>query len=157
MKKLNQGIISFFHKQPYTIVTTIDEKGCPHNSCKGIVDIEENGKVYLLDVYKERTYENLKQNPHISITAVDEHKFVGYCLKGVAKMVKEKDVHSDTVKKWEEKITKRISLRLLKNIQGQKGHPRHPEALLPKPEYLIAVEVEEIVDLTPHHIRRGDK
>ena len=153
MKKLNQGIISFFHKQPYTIVTTIDEKGYPHNSCKGIVDIEENGKVYLLDVYKERTYENLKQNPHISITAVDEHKFMGYCLKGAAKMVKEKDVHSDMVKKWEEKITKRISLRLLKNIQGQKGHPRHPEALLPKPEYLIAVEVEEIVDLTPHHIR----
>ncbi|MFH1645565.1 MAG: pyridoxamine 5'-phosphate oxidase family protein, partial [Candidatus Omnitrophota bacterium] len=109
MKKLNSGIVSFFHKQPYTIVTTIDEKGRPHNSCKGIVDIEEEGKVYLLDVYKERTYENLKLNPHISITAVDEHKFMGYCLKGVAKMVKEKALRSDTVKKWEQKIIKRIS------------------------------------------------
>ena len=82
---------------------------------------------------------------------------MGFCLKGVAKIVKQKDLYSETVKKWEDKITKRISHRLLKNLQGQKGHPRHPEALLPKPEYLIVVDVEEIVDLTPHHIRHGDK
>ena len=155
--RLTEEVINFFHRQPYTIVTTIDNKGCPHNSCKGIVDIEEMGKVYLLDVYKERTFQNLKENPHISIAAVDEHKFIGFCLKGVAKIVKQKDLHSETVKKWEDKITKRISHRLLKNLQGQKGHPRHPEALLPKPEYLIAVDVEEVVDLTPHHIRHGDK
>ena len=155
--RLTEEIINFFHKQPYAIVTTIDNKGHPHNSCKGIVDIEEMGKVYLLDVYKERTFQNLKENPRISIAAVDEHKFMGFCLKGVAKIVRQKEMHSETVKKWEDKITKRISHRLLKNLQGQKGHPRHPEALLPKPEYLIVVDVEEVVDLTPHHIRHGDK
>ncbi|MBU4312623.1 MAG: pyridoxamine 5'-phosphate oxidase family protein [Candidatus Omnitrophica bacterium] len=157
MKKLNQGIIGFFHKQPYTIVTTIDRDGSPHNSCKGIVDIEEKGLVYLLDVYKEKTYANLKENQNISITAVDEHKFMGYCLKGAASIVKEEDLHSRTIKSWEGKLTKRISERLLKNLKGEKGHPRHPEASLPKPEYLIAVEVKEIIDLTPHHIRHGDK
>jgi len=155
MKRLTDDIINFFHKQPYTIVTTIDKKGCPHNSCKGIVDIENTGKVYLLDLYKERTYENLRQNPHITITAVDEHKFMGFCLKGIARIVKEEKLHSRTIKKWEEKLTKRISQRLLKNLQGQKGHPRHPEASLPKPEYLIEVEVKEVIDLTPHHIRKG--
>ena len=155
MKRLTDDIINFFHKQPYTIVTTIDKKGCPHNSCKGIVDIENTGKVYLLDLYKERTYENLRQNPHITITAVDEHKFMGFCFKGIARIVKEKKLHSRTIKKWEEKLIKRISQRLLKNLQGQKGHPRHPEANLPKPEYLIEVEVKEVIDLTPHHIRKG--
>ncbi len=157
MKKLNQGIVSFFHKQPYTIITTIDRNGFPHNSCKGIVDIGEGEVVYLLDLYKEKTYVNLRKNPNISITAVDEHRFMGYCLKGIASIVKEKDLHSRTIKSWEEKLTKRISKRLLKNLKGEKGHPRHPEALLPKPEYLIAVEVKEIIDLTPRHIRHGDK
>lgn len=155
MKRLTDDIINFFHKQPYTIVTTIDKNGCPHSSCKGIVDIGNTGKVYLLDLYKERTYENLRQNPHITITAVDEHKFMGFCLKGIARIVKEEKLHSRTIKKWEEKLTKRISQRLLKNLQGQKGHPRHPEANLPKPEYLIGVEVKEVIDLTPHHIRKG--
>lgn len=156
MRTLNEGIIKFLHNQHYTVVTTIDRKGCPHNSCKGIVNIDkEKGEIYLLDVYKGKTLENLKQNPHINITAVDEHKFMGYCLKGIAKIVKREELESHIIKTWEQKITKRISHRLLKNIRGEKGHPRHPEALLPRPEYLILMEVKEIIDLTPHHIRHG--
>lgn len=153
MKRLNNKLTEFFLKEPYTIVSTIDRNGYLHNSCKGIVEIDEKGKVYLLDLYKEKTYENLKRNPHISIVAVDEHKFVGYCLKGVAEILKIKSLKSRLVTSWDKKINKRISHRLLKNIRGLKGHPAHPEALLPKPEYLIAVEVKEIVDLTSHHIK----
>jgi len=41
----------------------------------------------------------------------------------------------------------------LRNIREEKGHPRHPEVFLPKPVYMIAIEVQEIVDLTPHHLR----
>ena len=154
MKTLNEGVIRFFQHQPYTIVTTIGKNGCPHNSCKGIVDIEKGGRVYLLDLYKAETYENLKQNPHINITAVDEHKFMGYCIKGIARIEKREKLKSHVVKSWEDRITKRIPQRLLKNMRGGKGHPRHPEALLPGPEYLIIVEVKKVVDLTPHHIRQ---
>ena len=152
-KKLTECLIRFFHRQPYTIVTTVDKTGCPHNSCKGIVDIEEDGKVYLLDLYKAKTYENLKQNPHINITAVDEHKFIGFTLKGKAKIANKNKLKSNIVKAWETKITKRISQRLLKNLKGEKGHPLHPEASLPKPEYLIEVDVNEVIDLTPHNIK----
>ena len=156
MKRLSEGIIKFFHRQPYTIVTTVDKKGYPHNSCKGIVDIEENGRVYLLDLYREKTYENLKANSRISIAAVDEHRFMGYCLKGMARIVKRKDVKAHIIDAWEDRIKKRITQRLLKNIRGEKGHPHHPEALLPKPEYLIEVDIREVTDLTPHHIRKGN-
>lgn len=156
MKKLTGAIIAFFNKQPYTIVTTIDKNGCLHNSCKGIVDIDADGRVYLLDLYKERTYQNLSKNQCISITAVDEHKFMGYSLKGTARIVKREDVKSHIMEKWEDRIKKRIAQRLIKNIKGEKGHPRHPEALMPKPEYLIEVKVGEIIDLTPHHIGKGN-
>lgn len=157
MKNLNEGIVRFFYNQPYTVVTTIDECGFPHNSCKGVVDIEGGGKVYLLDLYKAQTYKNLVKNPQISITAVDEHKFIGYSLKGKAAIVKRDKVKSHVIEAWEDKIKKRLSKRLVKNIRGEKGHPRHPEALLPEPEYLIEVKVEEIIDLTPHHIKQGEK
>jgi len=155
MKRLSEGVIHFFHKQSFTIITTVDTKGCPHNSCKGIVNIEGSDKVYLLDLYKGKTYHNLMENPHISITAIDEHKFMGYSLRGTAKIVKREKLKSHIIRSWEDRLKKRISQRLLKNIRGEKGHPRHPEVLLPKPEYLIEVEVKDIVDLTPHHIRKG--
>lgn len=153
MKKLPENIIRFFNSQRFSIVSTIDRDGCPHNACKGIVDIEKDGRVYLLDLYRGKTFENLKLNSCVSITAVDEHRFIGYCLKGKGRIVKEGKINSSIIKLWEKKITDRITHRLLKNIKEEKGHVSHPEALLPRPEYLIEVDVREIIDLSPFNLR----
>jgi len=147
-------IIEFFHKQRFTVISTIDEKGYPHNACKGIVEIGAGGKVYLLDLYTARTYKNLKRNPRISITAVDEHKFLGYAMKGRARITPKGKVSKKILKMWEDKINSRIAHRLLKNMQGEKGHASHPEAMLPIPAYLIEVDIEEVIDLTPPHIKK---
>ena len=150
--KLPRDVINFLETQGFVIVSTLDKDGFVHNSCKGIVQIIPNGKLYLLDLYQGRTYENLKRNPRISITAVDEHKFKGYSIKGKAKIIAQEKLTPGMIKAWEDKITSRLTTRLLKNIREEKGHPHHPEALLPKPEYMIMMEAEEIVDLTPRHI-----
>lgn len=155
MKKLSEEIIQFLQNQSFVVVSTIDKDGTAHNACKGIVKINPNGSIYLLDLYRQRTYENLKRNPHISITAVDEHKFKGYCLKGQAKLFPELKLRAQITKAWEDRIISRVTRRILKNIREEKGHPRHPEVLLPKPEYMIVLEVEEIIDLTPHQIKHG--
>ena len=151
---ITADIVRFFHNQRFTIIATIDKNGYPHGSCKGIVEIDKRGRVYLLDLYMAKTYENLKKNPHISITGVDEHKFIGYCLKGRAKIVPGNRVSKRILKLWEDKITSRISHRLLKNIQGEKGHAAHPEALLPGPAYLIEADIDEVIDLIPEHIKK---
>jgi general stress protein 26 len=153
MKRLANEIINFFQNQGCVVVSTIDRQGFAHSACKGIVKINHNGRLYLLDLYRAKTHENLKRNPHISITAFDEHKFLGYCLKGKAEMLPPGKLQSQIIKAWEARITSRITQRLLKNIREEKGHPRHPEALLPKPEYLIVMDVEEVVDLTPQHLK----
>jgi len=153
MKRLGDDVIQFFHNQGYVIVSTVDNNGFPHSSCKGIVRISPEGRVYIIDLYKAKTYENLKRNSRISITAIDEHKFIGYCLKGKGKMILQEKLRSPVIKAWETKITGRLTRRLLKNIRDEKGHPRHPEILLPMPEYMIVMGVEEVVDLTPHHLK----
>lgn len=153
MTALTDDIVRFFEKQHFVIVSTVDKNKAPHNSCKGIVKIGKNGRIYLLDLYRWRTYANLRNNPHISVTAVDEHRFKGWCLKGKAKIVSERKPTLDIVKAWEARIASRITHRLLRNIREEKGHHRHPEAQLPKPEYMIEVEVEEIVNLIPQHVR----
>ncbi len=153
MKRLSPEIREFFHKQSFLIVSTIGKDGAPHNSCKGLVEITEGGKAYLLDLYRGLTYANLIQNSSIGITAVDEHRFSGYSLKGKAVLMQEKDLTPQVIKAWEDRIAGRISQRVIKNIKGEKGSLKHPEVFLPKPEYMIMVEVEEVVDLTPRHLK----
>ena len=153
MKALPDNIAHFFKKQRFVVVSTIDKNNKPHNSCKGIIKIDRKGKIYLLDLYKWRTYGNLRRHPHISITAVDEHKFKGWCLKGKAKIIPGGKLSRDVIKAWEARIAGRITHRLLKNIREEPGHGRHPESQLPKPEYMIVMEIEEIVDLIPQNFK----
>jgi uncharacterized pyridoxamine 5'-phosphate oxidase family protein len=153
MKKLGEEVVLFFRNQRFVIVSTVDADGTPHASCKGIVEVDEKGWVYLLDLYSKKTFENLLRNPNISLTSVDEHAFLGYCLKGRAKIVPIRKLKHDILSLWEEKINSRISHRIIKNVRGEKGHSRHPEASLPDPEYVIVVRVKEAVDLTPRHLK----
>ncbi|MCK9603061.1 MAG: pyridoxamine 5'-phosphate oxidase family protein [Candidatus Omnitrophica bacterium] len=154
MRRLSDEIVQFFQSQGFTVITTIDKDGSPHNSCKGIVEINKNGKIHLLDLYMQKTYENLRRNPRISITAVDEHKFRGYCLKGKAKLVPREALTPGIIAAWESKLTSRITQRLIRNMHGEKGHSLHPEALFPKPAYMIVMEVKGVIDLTPHHLKQ---
>lgn len=152
MKRITPEIIQFLENQGFVIVSTLSSDGL-HTSCKGIVKIDPKGFVYLLDLYQGQTYKNLKKNPRISITAVDEHKFMGYCLKGKARIIPQARLKIHIIKEWEDRIIGRVTRRILKNIHEQKGHLRHPEVLLPKPQYMIIVRIEDIVDLTPHQLK----
>ncbi|MFH1855967.1 MAG: pyridoxamine 5'-phosphate oxidase family protein [Candidatus Omnitrophota bacterium] len=153
MEKLKEDIIQFFKRQNFVIVSTIDKDGSAHNSCKGILTIDNKDLIYLLDLYKGRTCANIEANSHISITAVEEHKFKGYCLKGKAKKMEKDKLSPALLKMWEDKISGRIAHRLIKNIHGEIGHDKHPESNLPEPEYCIIMRVEKIVDLTPKNIK----
>jgi len=151
---LSLGIMSCLEKQGYVIVSTLDSKGAIHCVAKGIVGIEKEGRVYLIDLFRANTFNNLKRNSTVSITAIDEHHFIGYTLKGKAKIVEREKIKDHIIKKWEDRVIQRASNRLIRNIQKEKKTSHHPEASFPHPQYLIEVDVEEIVDLTPTHLKK---
>ena len=145
--KLSQDVISFFKEQGFVIASTLDSNGAIHASCKGIVDIKENGECYILDLYHGRTHKNLKANPALSITAVDEYNYRGYTLKGKAEIITVDEIKGSILKKWEKKLSERVSKRLVKNIREDRKHLPHPEAGFPRPKYLFLLKIEEVVDL----------
>ena len=155
MKQIPLEIIDFLRAQGFVVVSSIDKVGFPHSSCKDIVKINPDGEIYLIDVYNGITGENIKRNVQVSISAVDEHKFIGYCLKGKARILPDDHISQEIIKSWEDNITSRLAKRLLKNLTQGQAHGHHPEASLPKPKHLIIIEVEEILDLAPYHLRKG--
>ncbi len=155
MIPLTEEITHFFKKQGFAFVSTLDEDGTIHVACKDIVRIAEDGTLFLLDLYMGKTYRNLKRIPLLSITAADEHTFTGYCLKGKARIILREALEPEILSAWDNTITSRVTRRLLRNMRGEKGHPAHPEALLPKPKYMIKVEVDEVIDLTPKHLKKA--
>lgn len=146
---LNGDVTSLFNKHGFTIIATIDETGTPHTACKGIVKVGPGDMIYLLDLYRARTFNNLKTNKNVSMTIVDDHSFKGYCLKGEAHITEKADLDPAIIKAWEERMSARITKRIVRNVQADKEHKHVHEVHLPKPEYLIAVRVTRVVDLVP--------
>jgi len=52
---------------------------------------------------------------------VDEHKFIGYCFKGKARIIKDEIISQELIKAWEDKIISRLTKRLLKNLTQDRG------------------------------------
>lgn len=153
MVKVSEEIIHFFKKQGFAIVSTLNSDGSIHTACKGIIKVTPEGQVYLVDLYMGRTYQNLERNGVISISNADEHTFSGFSLEGKAGIISRDKLQPEILKAWDELIVSRLTRRLLKNIREEKGHPAHPEALLPNPKYMIMMEVREVIDLTPKHLK----
>lgn len=152
MVKLSKEIVHFLSHQGFVIVSTLDPKGYIHCSAKGIVEAKEDGRVYIMDLYRSKTFSNLKSNSLVSITAVNEHEFIGYTLKGKAKIIEKDKIEEDLLKSWNKKVVSRASTRLIKNIRRDRGSSTHPEVRFPEPQYLIEIDTEEIVDLSPAHL-----
>ena len=157
MIALSDEIVFFLEKQEHVIVSTLEPSGGIHCSVKGIVGIEKEGKVFLIDLYFGRTFQNLKRNPAITITSVDGHRFVGYALSGKARIVEREKIRDSIIAAWEERVIRRISQRMLRDIKEESRAAHHPESMFPHPQYLIEIDVKKITDLAPAHLKKPEE
>ena len=152
MKVIPSVIAYFLKRQHFVAVTTMDKNGFPHNSCKGLVKIKGD-EIFLLDLYKTHTYNNLRQCKKVGVTAIDASSFKGYTIKGYAKIVSIKKAHNELLSLWEENIMRRMSHRVLSHVKKDLPSKYHPEVLLPHPQYIIVVKAKKIIDLVPQLIK----
>ncbi len=155
--ELPPDIVSFFEKQTFVLVSTIDQQGKINVSAKGILEMKPAGEVFLLDLYHGNTFRNLTKNPAVSLTAICEKHFTGYTLQGKARIVKRGNFDATIISRWYHKISRRISNRLIKNLQEGRNALVHPEAMLPEPKYLVVVRVSKVIDLAPAHLKGTPK
>jgi len=155
LKSVSKDVARFLERQHHVVVSTIDGRGRIHCSAKGVVKVDERGVVFLVDVYRGQTRRNLMRRANMTVTAIDEHHFIGYSLKGEGTIVGKRTVEKHLLRKWEERIVSRIAARLIRNLQNNASRAAvHPEARLPGLRHLIVMHVSSVVDLTPGHLRR---
>lgn len=152
--KISPEIISFFQRQEFIVVSTLDADSNIHSSAKGLAGIEKN-RIYLIDLYRGHTLENLKRNPTISIIAIDGPQFLGYTLKGKARIISKEDIGQRHRNNWQDKVIQRMTKRVIRHVTKDKKSPQHPEARFPEPEYLIEMTVEKAVNLAPRHLKES--
>ncbi len=149
--EFSEKVTNFFKSRKVVLVMTLDEGGTIHSAVKGVLEVDpKEGKILLVDLYSGVTLRNLKNNPTVNITAIDEQRFEGYALQGTASITHQDKIHEDFIHKWQEHITKRISDRIVASVQsGRKSKKIFEAHLAMKPQYMIEVKADTVVDLSP--------
>ena len=155
--KIPDAVKYFLEKQHVVIVSTLDKNKIIHTSAKGIIEVNLSGEIYVLDLYKARTYRNILKNPQATLTVIDEHSFKGYSLSGSAKIIDKNLIPKNKMEIWHEKLAKRIAKRVISHVKREHMIDAIiPEAKFPMPQYLIKISVNEIVDLAPQRLKKGE-
>jgi len=154
--EIPRNVIDFFERQGFAIVSTLDQHGAIHCSAKGIISIEKSGKILIADLYLHQTHNNLQNNPTVSLTGVDEHNFRGYTMQGYGRIIARENISERLLEAWESRIISRMSHRVIKGVQARTKSKGHFEASLPpQPQYVMEIDVEKIIDLTPPAMRKN--
>jgi len=95
--KIPQEIKAFFAQVPIMAFSTVDSCGIPNVSAIGSKKIINDNTIYTIDTFHNKTIENIKQNPNVSIAMWKD--LVGYQIKGTAKYYTKGNVF-DKGKEW---------------------------------------------------------
>ena len=154
--KIPEAVENILEKEHFVVVSSAESNKTIHTSAKGVIEVDPKGRIFMLDLYKGKTYVNIRKNPHVTLTVINERGFRGYSIKGRAKIVKKETLSKKTLTLWNEKLAKRIARRIISHVKDQRAeHEAIPEASFPFPKYLIEVFVDKIVDLAPRKLKSG--
>jgi len=98
-----QDIREFIKSFSYGFLGTADLVGKPNISIKGIVDVDKD-RLYFFDLFKAKTRKNLEKNSRISFFVIDWDNFIGYQLKGRAKIMDKGEVLEKYMNIWEKAL-----------------------------------------------------
>jgi len=139
-------------KENVAVVGTVNSRGLPNLSLKGVVRVDPDGHIYFFDLFRGKTHANLKKNPSVAISVFNIHDFKGYQFQGRAEVIEASPLFDELAAHWAAKKRTLFTQRIVENVRRGFSHGRS-ESHFPHPRYLVRVEVEKIHDLVPPALR----
>jgi predicted pyridoxine 5'-phosphate oxidase superfamily flavin-nucleotide-binding protein len=144
---IKERLVKFFRHTQFVDVATCDKNCRPNNAPKFILKIDGD-KIYLADYVLGTTWNNLKENPLVSLTVVDNDSLIGYQFNGEAVLLDEGDDYETLRQEFQVKKVKSSVDRIIKSVRAEK--PNHSvELSFPDRTGIIIIIIREIVDIGP--------
>lgn len=135
-------------------IASCDSQGKPNSAAKMLVDVVPPNQVYFLDYRYTQTYSNVKNNPRLSISFMDDAAFTGFRLTGPAEILEEGEEFERIQKSWEKRLITYEADRILKRLMGHYS-TKESENTLPKDFVLTRLTANEAAVIKPDRVLRA--
>jgi predicted pyridoxine 5'-phosphate oxidase superfamily flavin-nucleotide-binding protein len=134
-------------KREFIHIASTDSQGRPNVVPKFLLKTEGEF-IYLVDYIFGRTWENLKENPRVSLSIMDTESLIGYQVSGTAQIIEEGPGYESMVKELEERETKLSIERVISGVQRGAKH-KNFELNFPQRVAIFKIKLEELVEIKP--------
>jgi predicted pyridoxine 5'-phosphate oxidase superfamily flavin-nucleotide-binding protein len=120
---LPENFIKRLEQEKYIFISfsTSDLKGNPNSAYKLLIKIEGD-YLYLFDYPAWKTWKNLKQNPKVSMTLLDERQLKCYKIAGTVEIIEEGAVHENMREAIDKKRTDITTKHIIEAVRGDAGY-----------------------------------
>ncbi|MFH1691325.1 MAG: pyridoxamine 5'-phosphate oxidase family protein [Candidatus Omnitrophota bacterium] len=144
--RILQDLVPFLSPGKFINVATCSLERMPNVAPKLVVKTEKN-IIYFIDYIIGRTFINLKENPRISISFIDQRTLTGYQLNGTVDIIDRGSELEGFVEDFQKIKTGFTVERILFNLRSG-GKTSALEFFLPEKFAVLKVKVIEIVEIS---------
>ena len=152
---MNKKVFELLKKRGFVSVATCDLEGRPNAAPKFILKLENN-LIYLVDYSIGRTSRNLRFNPRISVSFMDNDTLMGYQLNGSVEIIDSGQEYDALVKELSQKELELSTCRIIEGVTKGKSHEGF-ELSLSEEFVIFKVKVTEIVEIASSGTLRTEK
>ncbi|MFA5038562.1 MAG: pyridoxamine 5'-phosphate oxidase family protein [Candidatus Omnitrophota bacterium] len=143
---LLKDFLPFISKGKFVNAATCNQERMPNVAPKLIAKVENN-IIYLVDYVMGATFINLKTNPRVSLSFVDDRSLTGYQLNGTVKVLESGEEFDALSEEFQQIKTSFTVERILYHVRsGGKSSDSHIE--MPEKFVILKVKVFEIVEIS---------
>ncbi|MFH1037721.1 MAG: pyridoxamine 5'-phosphate oxidase family protein [PVC group bacterium] len=150
--KIDKDMERLLTRQNVVIVGTVNPDNSPNLSLKGLLKVDPEGYIHFSDLYRGKTFRNLKRDPRVSVMVFSIEEFTGFQFTGVAELIESGPLFEEAEADWQAKKSWLLGRRISKNVRKGFSHGRS-EFQLPSLKALVRVAVERVYDLSPDRSR----
>ncbi|MFH1407108.1 MAG: pyridoxamine 5'-phosphate oxidase family protein [Candidatus Omnitrophota bacterium] len=142
---LTGKISELLKKREFIYVASCDFSGRPNIAPKFLLKTENNF-IYLIDHVFGRTWENLKINPVVSLSAMDVDSLLGYQINGSVELIGEGPEYDTMLEEFKRKGISLTAKRIAEGVLRSEGH-RTFEVEFPERLTIFKVKIIEVVEI----------
>ena len=143
IKKINE----LLKDREFVSVATCDFKGKPNAVPKFLLKVEAE-YIYLVDYTIGKTWENLKENPQVSLSLMDTGSLTGYRINGSVEIIEAGPLYK---KALEELREKEVSLSAERVIEGLARGKAHKEFEVEIPDRFVVFKIKVLDVIAVSH------
>lgn len=150
MSKITEKVAALLGKREFVSVGTCGKDGQPNSAPKFFFRAKGHF-IYLIDYVIGKTVANLKENPRISVSFMDQESLEAYRLNGVAELIEKGRVFKKILDEWNKKLVNLATNRVLEAVKTGKKH-KHYEVEMSEKFMVLKIKTDSVVKIG----RRGD-